>query len=155
MYLINEINTRGYVSILKKMTEEGQQVSMAVIGSSMEPFLRDRQDAIKFQKPTRELHPGDMVFYQRMHGQYVMHRICKKNHAGYFMAGDHQSSLEGPIKEKQIFAVITEVRKNGKWITARNLKWKFYATIWRHLLPIRGLLLRAGGMLNRMRKKIR
>lgn len=151
MNLVNEINTREYVAVLKQLVEEGQQVSMTVVGTSMEPFLKDQQDAICFQRPRRKLRPGDMVFYQRKNGQYVMHRICKKKQEDLYLAGDHQSVLEGPVKERQIFAVVTSVQKNGKWINEKHPVWRFYADIWRHLLPVRHILLKTGRVWKRVK----
>lgn len=140
--------------MLRQLVEEGHQVGMTIVGTSMEPFLKDRRDEIFFQKPLRKLKPGDMVFYQRADGSYVMHRICKKTHEGYFMAGDHQMVLEGPLAEKQIFAVVTEVKRNGKLTTEKHLIWKFYASIWRRLFPIRGGYFRTRCILGKIKRKI-
>lgn len=139
----NAIDTREYVSALRQLVEEGHQVGMTVVGTSMEPFLMNQRDEIFFQKPDRAPRPGDMVFYQRRDGKYVMHRICKKRNGEYFMAGDHQKLLEGPIMEEQIFAVINEVRRNGVLINEKTFIWKFYEVIWRHLRPVRNVLFRA------------
>lgn len=136
------IDTREYVSALRQLVEEGHQVGMTVVGTSMEPFLMNQRDEIFFQKPDRELRPGDMVFYQRRDGKYVMHRICKKRNGEYFMAGDHQKLLEGPIAEDQIFAVISEVRRNGALINEKTFIWKFYEVIWRHLRLVRNVMFR-------------
>lgn len=71
------VNTREYVDMLRGLTEEGKVVSMLIAGTSMTPFLGHQRDYIYFEKPKRDLKKGDMVFYQRDSGQYVMHRICK------------------------------------------------------------------------------
>lgn len=76
--LIDKMDTREYVDILRKLVEEGYQVGMTIVGTSMEPFLVDQRDEIFFQKPQSKLKLGDMVFYQRLDGRYIMHRICKK-----------------------------------------------------------------------------
>lgn len=146
------INTREYVSLLRQLVEEGHQVGMTIIGTSMEPFLKNKRDEIFFQKPQRELRTGDMVFYQRMDGKYVMHRICKKKDTSYYMAGDHQKVLEGPIAEKQIFALITEVRRNGTLLNEKSFIWQFYAIVWRKLRPMRLVLLRIKGVFRRIRR---
>ena len=37
-----------------------------------------------FKKKDRKLKKGDMVFFQRSNGQYVMHRICKVKQGKYY-----------------------------------------------------------------------
>lgn len=74
---MKRVNTREYVSVLKELTEEGKEVSMLISGNSMSPFLVNARDTIWFKKPDRKLKKGDMVFYQRKSGQFVMHRICR------------------------------------------------------------------------------
>ena len=55
-----------------------------------------------------------MVFYQRQNGQYVMHRIYKVKNENYYMAGDAQREIEGPLQKDQIFALITKVQRKGE-----------------------------------------
>ena len=69
------VDTNEYVTVLRELAGEGRVVSMLIAGSSMSPFLCHNRDYIYFTKPDRELRRGDMVFYQRDTGQYVMHRI--------------------------------------------------------------------------------
>ena len=105
------VDTNEYVSVLRELAEEGKVVSMLITGSSMSPFLCHNRDYIYFTRPDRELRRGDMVFYQRDTGQYVMHRIYKKKPDGYYMVGDAQTQIEGPLRREQIFARIVKVRK--------------------------------------------
>ena len=72
---MREVDTQEYVSILKELVEEGNQVSLLISGSSMAPFLIHHRDTVCFKKPDRALKEGDIVFYRRANGQYVMHRI--------------------------------------------------------------------------------
>ena len=105
------VDTREYVGMLKELTEEGKEVSMLVFGSSMAPFLIHARDMIYFKKPDRELQKGDIVFFRRKSGQFVMHRIWKIRPEGYYIVGDAQTQIEGPVKREQIFALITKVRR--------------------------------------------
>lgn len=107
------VDTREYVGMLKELTEEGREVSMLIAGSSMSPFLIHERDMIYFKKPDRELKKGDMVFFQRRSGQFIMHRIWKVRPEGYYIVGDAQTQIEGPVERDQIFARITKVRRKG------------------------------------------
>ena len=85
------VDTRAYVSVLRELVKEGKEVSMLIAGSSMAPFLVHQRDYIYFKKPERNLRKGDMVFFERNNGQYVMHRIWKVKPDGYYIVGDAQT----------------------------------------------------------------
>ena len=121
------VDTNTYVSILKELTDQGKEVSLLISGNSMEPFLKHQRDTIFFQKIERELAVGDIVFYQRRNGQYVVHRIYAIREEGYYILGDGQSLVEGPIKREQIFGLITKVQRKGRWIGPEHFVWKFFA----------------------------
>ena len=79
----------------------------------MSPFLIHERDYVYFQKPDRSLKSGDIVFFQRKTGQYIMHRIWKIKPEGLYIVGDAQTVIEGPVAEEQVFAVITRVQPEG------------------------------------------
>lgn len=132
-----EVDTREYVAALKEMVEQGMEVSMTIFGTSMEPFLIDKRDKIYFRKTEDPIKKGDMVFYQRKTGEYVMHRVLKVRKQQYYLAGDHQTFLEGPIEAQQIFAKVISVERAGVWLTEKDRLWKFYAGWWRRLFWVR------------------
>jgi hypothetical protein len=136
------IDTKEYVSNLKQLIEDGQEVALTVVGWSMEPILRNQRDRVLLKKPTKPLKIGDIVFYQRKSGQFVLHRIFKIRSEGCYMMGDHQIDLEGPIENAAIFAIVTEVERNGRWISADAFCWKFICGAWRALYPVRKLAYR-------------
>lgn len=137
------VNTREYVSVLRELTEEGKEVSMGITGSSMAPFLIHGRDRICFRKPEKPLKKGDMVFFQRANGQFVMHRIWKIRPEGYYIVGDAQTEIEGPVARDQIFAVITKVERKGKWIEPGDFWWGFFARVWLRMIPLRRGIMKA------------
>lgn len=139
------VNTNEYVSVLRELVEEGREVSLLVSGSSMSPFLTHQRDYIYFKKPDRELRKGDMVFYQRRTGQYVMHRIWKVKNDQYYMVGDAQQEIEGPLDRDQIFALITKVQRKGKWIVPGDFWWEFFEKVWINIVPVRRVLVKVYG----------
>lgn len=136
------VDTYQYISMLKEIAEQGKEVSLLVSGGSMTPFLGDKRDTISFRSPDRELRRGDMVFYQRPNGQYVMHRICRIKEEGYYIIGDAQTEIEGPVKREQIFGLITTVQRKGKWIGPEDFWWKFFEKIWIRVIPLRPFLIK-------------
>ena len=134
---MKKIDTREYMSMMRELTESGKEVSMIISGNSMSPFLIHERDSICFKKPDRELRRGDMVFYQRPTGQYVMHRIYKVKPEGYYIVGDAQQEIEGPVTREQIFAIITKVQRKGKWIEPEDFWWEFFEHVWIRMIPVR------------------
>ena len=134
------VDTNEYVSVLRELAEEGRVVSMLIAGSSMSPFLCHNRDYIYFTKPDRELRRGDMVFYQRDTGQYVMHRIYKRKKDGYYMVGDAQTQIEGPLRKNQIFARIIKVKRKGRIIEPGNFWWEFFEHVWIRIIPLRKVI---------------
>ena len=134
-----KIDTYEYVLGLKQLIEEDHEVVITVAGWSMTPFLRNQRDRVLLKKPMRPLKVGDIVFYQRKTGQFVLHRIYKIKSDGYYMMGDHLIDLEGPIAADAIFAIVTEVERNGHWHLAEAFSWKFPWYLWRAAYPLRKL----------------
>ena len=134
-----KIDTIEYVSNLKELINDGQDVVITVAGSSMTPFLRHQRDRVLLKKPPFALKVDDIVFYQRKTGQYVLHRIYKVKSDGYYMMGDRQIALEGPIKADAIFAIVAEIERNGRWLSAESFVWRLASVMWRILYPLRKL----------------
>ena len=134
---MKRIDTGEYVSVLKTLVEEGREVNIRIAGNSMAPFLIHERDYAWFKKPEQDPVKGDIVFYQRKDGRYILHRICRVKQEGYYLAGDAQNMLEGPIGREQIFAVVTKVRRKEKWIGPGDFWWEFFRKPWIWLLPIR------------------
>lgn len=139
---MKRVDTDVYVSMLRDLVNEGKECRLLISGSSMAPFLVHERDSIVFSKPDRELRRGDMVFYQRENGQYVMHRILHVKPEGLYIIGDAQTEVEGPVKPEQVFALVTKVNRKGKWIGPGNFWWWFFSTVWLRLFPARKLILK-------------
>ena len=78
-----------------------------------------------------------MVFFKRRNGQYIMHRIHHVKPDGYYIVGDAQCMIEGPVEEEQIFAVVTKVIRKGKTIQPGDFWWEFFRHVWLHMIPLR------------------
>lgn len=143
------VDTVEYISALRELTEAGKEVSLRIVGNSMAPFLIHDRDLICFRKPEAPLRVGDMVFYQRRTGQFVMHRICRVSPEGYGILGDAQVDVEERVQREQIFAIVTRVNRKGTWIGPKNLWWRFFAGPWLWVIPWRPFLI---GLYRRWRR---
>lgn len=143
---MKQVDTQSYISMLRELVEQGHEVSLPIAGNSMLPFLIHNRDAVYFRKPERPLRVGDMVFYQRKNGQYIMHRICRITKDGIYTVGDAQQLIEGPLQETQIFARVTAVLRKGKRIGPGSFWWEFFEHIWIRIIPCRHALMRLYGI---------
>lgn len=137
------VDNQEYMKVVRSILEEGKEVPLVVTGNSMMPFLIDRRDQVLIKRIERPLKKGDIAFFQRENGQYIMHRIHfmrKDDRTGenqFYFIGDGQKNIEGPIKETQIFGVITGVLRKGKYLDEHTFTWGFFENIWRYVIPFR------------------
>ena len=137
------VDIDAYMPVLRELLAQGQSVSLTVTGESMSPFLRHGRDQIRLAAVTAPPQRGDMVFFRRRNGQYIMHRVLRRMPDGnYAIIGDGQQQVESPIAPEQIFAVATQVCRKGIWLGPESFWWRFFAGPWLTLLPLRPLLRR-------------
>lgn len=142
------IDADTYMPVLRELLLQGKDVPLVITGNSMAPFLIHRRDEIMISPPDAFWKKGDMAFFQRKNGNYVMHRIVKVTEEnGCYFIGDGQLTVEGPIEPDQIFGKITSVKRKGKWIGPGNFWWEFFEHVWLNVIPLRPMLQKAYSLL--------
>lgn len=107
--------------------QSGGEVSFVTSGFSMLPLLRNKTDTVTLRKPDRPIRRGDVIFYRRPDGKYVLHRIIGKRKDGYVLRGDNQKDVEYGVQPDWIWAVLVSVRrKEGKVIDCDSTRYKLY-----------------------------
>lgn len=145
---IREVDIHEYLPVLIEIINEGKDVNLLISGSSMTPFLCHRRDTIIISKPIDKFKRGDMVFYQRINGQYVMHRIHHVDKAGMlYIIGDGQVDIEGPVDPNCVFGIIHKVIRKGKLLTKGDFWWWFFEKIWIRIIPFRRIVLKIYSLL--------
>lgn len=137
-----KIKADSLFPMIQEIVAQGQNVRVAVSGSSMYPFLRDGVDSVEFiQAAFSDLSRGDVVLIRRKDGPYIMHRVLKKGNDSFYMVGDAQQWVEGPLYPDQVIAKAHAVWRNNKRIPADRSLWRVLAECWLILLPWRGKIL--------------
>ena len=131
-----------YLPVLIDIINTGKDVNMIITGSSMAPFLCHQRDTIIISKPTGHFFKGQMVFYKRDSGQYVMHRIHHIKDDALYIVGDNQTDIEGPIRKDQVFGVINKVIRKGKTLQKGDFWWEFFEHVWIRIIPLRKLFVK-------------
>ena len=126
---------------LEQLLEEGNQIRVKPQGYSMYPLLVPGRDEVVIEQedPSR-LHRGDIVLFRREGSILVLHRICRRRGDNFFMVGDNQKQVEGPIGITQIKGKVTTLVRGGRTISAENRLYRIYSFIWLWLRPLRPAL---------------
>ena len=122
---------------LLELLEETREIPLVITGGSMTPFLVPGRDTVYLSKPEDPLRRGDIVFYRRDNGGFVLHRILRIESEGFTMLGDAQTIPEPGIRPDQIRAVATAVRRKGKLLRKGSFWWEFFRVIWLRMVPLR------------------
>lgn len=150
---IREVDIHEYLPVLIDIINEGKDVNLLISGNSMSPFLVHKRDTIIISKPNGKFFKGQMVFYTRSNGQYVMHRIHHIDQQGnLFIVGDAQNYIEGPIHPSQVFGVINKAIRKGKLISKGDFWWDFFEKVWIKIVPLRRLMSKIYGIFSRIFK---
>ena len=89
--------------LIKEVLESGGTFRFYPRGTSMEPLIHAGRDSIVLDK-VDGVSVGDVLFYRRTNGQFVLHRLIEIRGDEYTMCGDNQRALEFGIKREQILA---------------------------------------------------
>ena len=100
-------------------------VSFVLGGISMLPAIRDGIDTVTLVKP-HKLKKGDVIFYQRDNGQYILHRVICVDGDTYITRGDNQWVNDYNVRDNQIIGVLKSVERNGRIYDADSFKNKVY-----------------------------
>ncbi len=109
------------------------QLPLTVTGGSMWPFLASGRDTVYLRRPNGALRCGDIALYRAERGQYILHRVCAVEQAGYSLCGDAQTVPERGVSHERVLAVAVGAYRRGRYIAPGNFLWEVYAR------PLRGL----------------
>ena len=118
-----------YDGTIREVLDSGGEFTLFPRGTSMLPLIVEGRDSVALVKADR-LQPGDIAFYQRDNGQYVLHWIIGENDGTFTMCGDNQLSPEYGIKPEQLIAKAAYITRRGKKLTPRSLPYRVYVKLW-------------------------
>ena len=121
---------------LLALLEDAESVPLVISGNSMSPFLTHRRDTVYLSRICRPLKKGDMILFRRDCGTYILHRILRAENGRYTLIGDAQNWVE-PVREDQVLALVTAVRRKNKLLKEGDFWWDFFEKIWIRMIPLR------------------
>lgn len=139
---------------LEQLLRDGNIIRIKPQGFSMYPlFIPCRDEALIQQVPVTALKRSDVALYRRDYGILVLHRIVRITAEGYYMTGDNQYEIEGPLRPDQFKGKLIAFVRNGKEISVKNPLYRFLSSLWLLMLPMRPLCFKLTAFLRRLRSK--
>ena len=87
-------------------------------------------------------------------GILVLHRICRIDKNGFYMVGDNQSEIEGPLEKECIHGKLIAVERNGRMFSVNNIVYRFISYVWLLLRPVRMPVAKSAAAVKRCIKKM-
>ena len=147
-------DTADFRTDLEQLLRERNIIRLKPQGFSMYPlFIPGRDEALIQQVPVSSLKRNDVALYRRDQGILVLHRIVRITSGGYYMTGDNQYEIEGPLRPDQFRGKLIGFVRNGKEISTQNPLYRLLSALWLLMLPVRPFCFRLSGFLRHMRSK--
>lgn len=122
---------------IEALLREGKTVQFHPTGWSMFPLFSGPEDYAVVEPKTEPVKKMDVVVYRRPNGPLIIHRVIKVTPEGYYIVGDNQSIIEGPVAEDCILGRMIFFIRKGHTYSVRNPIYRFLSIIWRILRPVR------------------
>lgn len=122
--------------LVQVQLENGGVAQLNVTGYSMMPLLYHCRDRVQLAPVTGEEKTGDVIFYRRENGKFILHRIIAVTPDGYICCGDNQAEKEQVLRQ-QLLAVMTGFTRKGKTYSVTHLGYRLYAGLWVGLFCLR------------------
>lgn len=134
---------------IEQRLREGQLVSVATKGVSMQPLLYTGRSHVILAPVRGALRRGDLPLFRTPDGTYIIHRIIRTDGAYYHTRGDNCYTAER-VHRDWVLGVVVEIYRQGRCIPVRHPLYRLYARVWPMLFPVRYALMRLKGRLHRL-----
>ena len=123
---------------ITELLSEGKSVQLHPQGYSMYPLIvPGRDEVIISPLGDHKIQPGDVLLYRRKSGKLILHRVYKTTLKGFYMVGDNESEIEGPIEKEQVYGIMTAFYHKGKKIKTNNFFYFLSWNVWLFLISFR------------------
>jgi len=120
------VSLEDVLFLIEEKIESGGEVTFSPKGISMMPLIKPGRDIVTLVKNDKELKKGDILFYRRDNGKFILHRLIRFKNDKLVMCGDNQGFLEFGIERRNIIAVVKKVTRKGKDVNFDSFLYKLY-----------------------------
>lgn len=109
------LSNLGQLELLLAMVESGVALRMMARGTSMRPFIRDKDVLTISPVKNKQLSLGDVVaFTQPGIGKLAIHRIIGRTDKGWLIRGDNCPEADGVVATENIIGRVYRIERQGK-----------------------------------------
>lgn len=139
---------------IEQLLTDGKTIKIKPQGYSMYPlFVPGRDEACIERTDFSSLKRGDVILYRRDKSILVLHRIWKITDNSFYMVGDNQTEIEGPLRANQVRGKLIGFVRNGKFVTVNNPFYRFLSGLWLFLRPLRPCAWKLTACMRKLRYK--
>ncbi len=116
-------------ALAQEVPARGFCLRMKGRGQSMYPLIQNGDILLIEPKSTDEFKIGDIIFYRRPSGTYVVHRLIKKNGSATLQSkGDNLPYYDAPVTVGEVLGKVIQIEGGGRRIRLqggprRTLAW--------------------------------
>ena len=142
-----KMNENRYEELLKTQ----KKLIFTPGGKSMVPMLGDRKNTVVILPVSegQKIKKYDVIFYKRDNGQYVLHRVIKKQKNSFVLCGDGQYVKEYGVRRDMILGKLDGFFKGEKYIRMDSTSIVIYSRLRVASRPVRALFCRAWHLVKR------
>lgn len=116
------------------LMNEGREVTIRPLGSSMLPFIRGGRDSVRLKKMP-SVAVGDMLLVRLPGPRYVLHRLIGKDGDRLTLMGDGNLAGTENCTLADVMGTVTAIERGSRVVKPGNGRW------WRVLKPFRRYIL--------------
>lgn len=134
------LSNRTFFEDVTGLLEEGRSVTLTAKGDSMIPFIWGDMDKVMLQRTDR-FSTGDIVLALPESGVYVLHRIIRIDGNTVLLMGDGNYIQTEQCTLSDIAGKVTHIIHKDRRIACDAPIQRIKARLWKHLRPLRRILL--------------
>lgn len=135
------IHLSDYEDLIREVLASGGEFRLYPHGISMLPLLRQGRDSVSLRRVDSPIRKGDILFYQRPDGSFVLHRVRAVTPNGLTMIGDNQTLPERGVSPDWVIGRVTRIFRDDKEVICDGLRYRLYRKLWQFTIS-RGLMLK-------------
>ncbi|MDO5544502.1 MAG: S24/S26 family peptidase [Eubacteriales bacterium] len=135
------IQLSDYEELIREVLASGGEFRLYPHGISMLPLLRQGRDSVSLRQVDSPIRKGDILFYQRPDGSFVLHRVRAVTPNGLTMIGDNQNLPERGVSPDWVIGRVTRIFRDDKEVICDGFGYRLYQKLWQFTI-LRGLLLK-------------
>ena len=135
------IHLSDYEDLIREVLASGGEFRLYPHGISMLPLLRQGRDSVSLRQVDSPIRKGDILFYQRPDGSFVLHRVRAVKPNGLTMIGDNQTLPERGVSPDWVIGRVTRIFRDDKEVICDGLRYRLYRKLWQFTIS-RGLMLK-------------